>query len=376
MKSFKVSAIICAAGKGERAGFGKNKLLAPLYGAPAILHTLLKFAIPQIDEIIVASSACDYEEISSLSELLGMKVVIGGATRTESVKNALKEVTGDIVLIHDGARPFVSEKLILNCIESVKKYGSGICAVKATDTIVFADGDILQRPDRDKLYHIQTPQGFFTEDIKRAYSLAGDKVYTDDSAVYGEFINTPHIVEGEAENIKLTYRNDFMRGMPPVPTVYGSAIGFGVDVHAFGEGNEVTLCGVKIPCDKGLIAHSDGDVVIHAVMDALLSGAGLDDIGHYFPDTDPNYKNADSGILLKRVIDILNQNGLAPADLSISIQAEKPRLAKYIDRMKENLSKLTGVKAERIAIAAGTCEGLGFVGKGLGITAYCIAIIR
>lgn len=373
MKSFKVSAIICAAGKGERAGFGKNKLLAPLYGAPAILHTLLKFAIPQIDEIIVAASACDYEEISSLSELLGMKVVIGGDTRTESVKNALKEVTGDIVLIHDGARPFVSEKLILNCIESVKKYGSGICAVKATDTIVFADGDILQRPDRDKLYHIQTPQGFFTEDIKRAYSLAGDKVYTDDSAVYGEFIKTPHIVEGEAENIKLTYRNDFMRGMPPVSTVYGSAIGFGVDVHAFGEGNEVTLCGVKIPCDKGLIAHSDGDVVIHAVMDALLSGAGLNDIGHYFPDTDPNYKNADSGILLKRVIDILNQNGLTPADLSISIQAEKPRLAKYIGLMKENLSKITGVKAERIAIAAGTCEGLGFVGKGLGICAYCAA---
>ena len=376
MKSFKVSAIICAAGKGERAGFGKNKLLAPLYGAPAILHTLLKFAIPQIDEIIVAASACDYEEISSLSELLGMKVVIGGATRTESVKNALKEVTGDIVLIHDGARPFVSEKLILNCIESVKKYGSGICAVKATDTIVFADGDILQRPDRDKLYHIQTPQGFFTEDIKRAYSLAGDKVYTDDSAVYGEFIKTPHIVEGEAENIKLTYRNDFMRGMPPVSTVYGSAIGFGVDVHAFGEGNEVTLCGVKIPCDRGLIAHSDGDVVIHAVMDALLSGAGLDDIGHYFPDTDPNYKNADSGILLKRVVALLTEKGLKPESISVSIQAEKPRLAKYIEAMKENLSKLTGVKAERTAIAAGTCEGLGFVGKGLGITAYCIAIIR
>lgn len=372
----RISVIICAAGKGERAGFGKNKLLAPLYGAPAILHTLLKFAIPQIDEIIVASSACDYEEISSLSELLGMKVVIGGATRTESVKNALKEVTGDIVLIHDGARPFVSEKLILNCIESVKKYGSGICAVKATDTIVFADGDILQRPDRDKLYHIQTPQGFFTEDIKRAYSLAGDKVYTDDSAVYGEFIKTPHIVEGEAENIKLTYRNDFMRGMPPVSTVYGSAIGFGVDVHAFGEGNEVTLCGVKIPCDRGLIAHSDGDVVIHAVMDALLSGAGLDDIGHYFPDTDPNYKNADSGILLKRVVALLTEKGLKPESISISIQAEKPRLAKYIEAMKENLSILTGVKTERIAIAAGTCEGLGFVGKGLGITAYCIAIIR
>lgn len=369
----KVSAIICAAGKGERAGFGKNKLLAPLYGAPALLHTLLKFRIPEIDEIIVTSSVCDFEEISSIAPLFGLKVVIGGATRTESVKNALREVTGDVVLIHDGARPFVSQKLILNCIDSVKKYGSGICAVKATDTIVYADGDIKERLDRDKLYHIQTPQGFYTEDIKRAYLLAGDKIYTDDSAVYGEFINKPHIVEGETENIKLTYKADFMRGMPPYTGLRGEAIGFGVDVHAFGEGSFVTLAGVKIPCDRGLIAHSDGDVVIHAVMDALLSGAGLKDIGHYFPDTDDKYKGADSGVMLKKVISILRENGLAPVNLSISIQAEKPRLAKYIDEMIENLSKLTGVKAERIAIAAGTCEGLGFVGEGLGICAYCAA---
>lgn len=372
----KVSAIICAAGKGERAGFGANKLLTPLYGAPALLHTLKKFNMPEIDEIIVTSSVCDFEEISSIAAPFGIKVVIGGATRTQSVKNALEEVTGDIVLIHDGARPFVSEKLILNCIESVKNYGSGICAVTATDTTVYADGDILQRLDRDKLYHIQTPQGFYTEEIKRAYSLAGDKVYTDDSAVYGEFIKKPHIVEGETENIKLTYKSDFMRGMPPFTYIRGNAIGFGVDVHAFGEGNLVTLAGIKIPCDKKLIAHSDGDVVIHAVMDALLSGAGLKDIGHYFPDTDGQYKGADSGAMLQKVIGILRQNGFAPVNLSISIQAEKPRLTKHVDDMKANLSRLTGVKEERIAIAAGTCEGLGFVGEGLGITAYCITLLE
>ena len=371
----KVSVIVCAAGKGERAGFDKNKLLAPLYGEPTLLHTLRKFNIPEIDEVIVTSSDCDFKDISALCSPFGFKVAEGGQTRTESVKNALKEVTGGIVLIHDGARPFVSEKLILNCIESVKTYGSGICAVKSTDTVVYADENITDRLDRDKVYRLQTPQGFFTEDIKKAYSLAGDKVYTDDSAVYGEFIAPPHIVEGETENVKLTYKEDFMRGTPPLPPVCGNRVGFGVDTHCFGEGSFVTLAGVKIPCNRGLIAHSDGDVVIHAVMDALLSAAGLKDIGHYFPDTDDKYKGADSGVLLKSVIRILKENGFAPVNLSISIQAEKPRLAKHIDEMKANLSALTGVEKELIAIAAGTCEGLGFVGEGLGITAYCTVLL-
>lgn len=370
----KVSVIICAAGKGERAGFGKNKLLAPLYGEPALLHTLKKFDIPEIDEVLITSSDYDYKEISALCAPFGFKVVKGGETRTESVKNALDKVSGEIVLIHDGARPFVSKKLILGCIESVKKYGSGICAVKATDTAVYGGEQIEERLDRSRLYLVQTPQGFFTEEIKKAYSLAGDKAYTDDSAIFGEFIKKPHIVEGESENIKLTYKQDFMRGIPPLPS--DGLKGFGVDIHTFGEGDFVTLCGVKIPCDGGLIAHSDGDVAIHAVMDALLSAAGLDDIGHYFPDTDLKFKGADSGKMLKEVVNLLKQRGFAPVQLSVSIQAEKPRLSKHIEDMKEKLSLLTGVAQQNIAIAAGTCEGLGFVGEKLGICAYCIAIIK
>lgn len=371
MQEIKISAVICAAGKGERAGFGKNKLLAPLYGEPALFHTLKKFDIPEIDEVLVTSSEFDFKEISALCAPFGYTAVLGGSTRTESVKLALEKVTGDIVLIHDGARPFLSRELILKCIEDVKKYGSGICAVKATDTAVYADGDIYERLERSKLYLIQTPQGFFTKDIRKAYSLARE-IYTDDSAVYGEFISPPHITEGEPQNIKLTYREDFFRGLPPA--LYGGDFtAFGVDTHAFGEGNSVTLAGVKIPCDRELIAHSDGDVIIHAVMDALLSAAGLKDIGHYFPDTDEKFENADSGIMLGQVIAILKERGLKPSNISISVQAEKPKLAKHIDKMKENLSALTGVPCERIAIAAGTCEGLGFVGEGLGITAYCIA---
>lgn len=385
MKKHKISAVICAAGKGERAGFGKNKLLVPLYGEPVLLHTLKKFYKSGIDEVIVTSSVFDYGEIKAVCKPFGYKVVTGGDTRTQSVKNALGEVSGDIVLIHDGARPFVSEKLIRNCIESVEKYGSGICAVKATDAAVY-DGAGL---DRDKLYLVQTPQGFFTEDIKKAYSLAGEKVYADDGAVYGEFIGKPHLIDGDGANVKLTYREDFLRGLPPSPC-FGAAggdvhgvnypfqnvfVGFGIDVHAFGEGNSVTLAGVRIPCGNGLIAHSDGDVVIHALADALLSAAGLNDIGHYFPETDEKYLGADSGEMLKTVISLLRERGLKPFNVSISVQAEKPRLSKHIGKMKANLSALTGVPEERVAVAAGTCEGLGFVGDGLGICAYCNVLL-
>lgn len=373
----KISAIICAAGKGERAGFSKNKLLIPLDGAPALYHTLKKFDIPEIDEVIVTSSELDYGEIEALASSFGFLTVPGGKTRSESVKRALDRVTGDIVLIHDGARPYVTHKIISDCIESVKRYGSGICAVRATDTAVYSeDGVISTRLIRERLYNLQTPQGFFTEDIRSAYKLAGGKNYTDDSAVFGEFIKKPHIFEGDPKNVKLTYKQDFTDRYPAVTAGEGDRTGFGVDVHRFGDGNHITLAGVKIECDRGLIAHSDGDVVIHAVMDALLSAAGLKDIGHYFPDTDPKYYGADSGKLLKEVIKTISEKGFIPVNLSVSVQAEKPRLAAHIDAMRANLSKLTKIPEENIAIAAGTCEKLGFVGEGLGIVAYCATLLR
>jgi len=377
LKDDKISVIICAAGKGERAGFGKNKLLAPLFGAPALYHTLKKFDISEIDEVIVTSSKEDLKEIKALCAPFGYKTVLGGKTRTYSVVNALKAVTGDIVLIHDGARPFVKKELILNCINSVKKFGSGVCAVPFTDTAVGAVyGEIRDRFDRDGLYRVQTPQGFYTEDIRRAYLLAGDKSYTDDSAVYGEFIAPPRIIDGDEDNVKLTYKSDFPREYPPLSAAYGQRIGFGADTHAFGKGDFVTLAGVKIPCGNGLVAHSDGDVIIHAVMDALLSAAGLKDIGHYFPDTDPKYSGADSAKLLKEVIKTVENAGYSAVNLSVTVQAEKPRLAPHIDEMIKNLATFCKLPADSVAVAAGTCEHLGFVGEGLGITAYCAVLLK
>lgn len=373
----KVSVIICAAGKGERAGFEKNKLLAPLYGAPALWHTLKKFNIPEVDEVIVAASEVDFEEISALCKPFGFKVVKGGKTRTESVKNALEAVTGETVLIHDGARPFVSRELILRCIDGVKKFGSAVAAIRLTDTAVCAHlGYVTDRLDREATFRVQTPQGFLTEDIRRAYELAGDKTYTDDSAVYGEFISPARIIDGEEDNIKLTFKSDFMRELP-LPAAVSGLTGFGVDVHAFGKKqNFVTLCGVEIPCDTGLIAHSDGDVALHAVMDAILSAAGLKDIGHYFPDSDPAFKGADSAKLFAKVIALVGEKGLKVNNLAVTVQAEKPRLSTYIDNMVARLAELTGTGKEKISVTAGTSEGLGFVGEGCGICVYAVATLK
>lgn len=370
MKNYKISAIICAAGKGKRAGFEQNKLLAPLDGAPVLWHTLKKFNIAEIDEVIVTAAKCDLKAIGALCKPFGYTVVTGGKTRTDSVKKALKAVTGDIVLIHDGARPFVKKQTILSCIETVKKYGSAVCAVKSTDTLVSGTlGQICDTLDRDSTYRVQTPQGFMTEDIIHAYKLAGDKTFTDDSAAYCEYISQARIVDGDEENIKLTYKKDFDRVLPLAFS--GGRIGLGVDVHAFCEGDGIALGGVKIPFNKSFAAHSDGDAAIHALMDALLSAAGLDDIGHLFPVDDDAYAGADSRELLKTVVQKIRSAGYAVQNISLTIQAENPKLAPYIDEMKDVLCAITGADRNAVAISAGTCEKLGFVGEGLGIAAYC-----
>ncbi len=388
----KISVIICAAGRGERAGFGKNKLMVkvPLNGVPVLHYTLSAFE--EFDEVYaggnlekIAVCAEDDKQTKDFCTAYGWRVVDGGVTRTESVYNALQFVTGDMVIIHDGARPFVTEKIIEECVECAEKYGSAICATPATDTTAISDdGFIASVPPRNTVFYVQTPQVFLTEDIRSAYERAiGDgQSYTDDGSVYSRYIRPAKLCAcGTPQNKKLTFRSDF-DGFNVYPTalVFDEAqprVGFGVDVHAFGKKQDfITLCGVKIPCDTGLIAHSDGDVAVHAVMDALLSGAGLKDIGHYFPDSDDRYEGADSILLLKEVIKIVAKAGFTPLGLSVAIQAEKPRLSGYIDEMTASLASAAGLDGEDISITAGTCEGLGFVGEKRGICVYCTAVLK
>lgn len=368
-----VCAIICAAGKGSRTGFEKNKLLVPFMGGTALETTLSAFDFPAIDEIVVTASEADYEAIKTICEKFPRtKPVVGGETRSLSVYNALKATQAELVLIHDGARPFVTRKIIEGCIQSVKAYGSGVCSIECTDTVaVVKNGKIASVPNRDTLRLIQTPQGFYRENILYAYERAFEDEtaqYTDDSSVFARFCGQPRLCEGGRENRKLTYAEDFTETV---------RCGFGVDTHAFGKTQDyILLAGVRIPSESGLIAHSDGDVLVHAVMDALLSAAGLKDIGHYFPDTDEKWKNASSMQMLALVMEMLKENGYAVQNLSIAVQAEKPRLSKYIDEMKNSLSGVLKIDPTAIGITAGTNEGLGYVGEGKGITVNAYTLLK
>ena len=373
MSKNSVCAVICAAGKGLRAGFEKNKLLLPFLGSNVLEKTISAFDFPAIDEIIVTASESDFAEISALCEKYARtSVVLGGEDRSHSVYNALKAAKSDIVLIHDGARPFVTRAVIEGCVQSVKTYGSGVCAVECRDTIaVCKDGKILSVPARDSLRQIQTPQGFYRENITYAYERAFESEktgYTDDSSVFADYCGAPRICAGARENLKMTYKEDFLD--------QAARCGFGIDTHAFGKAQDyIVLAGVKIPSHSGLIAHSDGDVLVHAVMDALLSAAGLKDIGHYFPDTDEKWKNADSMKMLEGVVSLIMEKGYGVKNLSVSIQAEKPRLAKFIDEMKNNLAHVLKLDPTAIGVAAGTNEGLGYVGEGKGITVNAYALL-
>ncbi len=370
---YTVCAIICAAGKGLRSGFTKNKLLVPLDGEPVLKKTLSAFNFPLIDEIIVTASSEDIQEINDIcAPFARTKTVLGGETRSQSVFNALQVSTADLVLIHDGARPFVTRAIIQECIASVKTHGSGICSIPCADTLAQHKNEkIVALPDRENYRLIQTPQGFFRENILSAYTRAfacENVSYTDDSSVFAKFCGEPHLCAGARDNIKLTYAEDFTSI---------ARCGFGVGTHAFGkEQAYILLAGVKIPSESGLKAHSDGDVLAHAVMDALLSGAGLRDIGYYFPDSDERWKNADSMKMLETVVRMINEQGYAVKNLSVAIQAEKPRLAKYIDDIKTALASVLNVDETFVGVSAGTNEGLGYVGEGKGITVNAYALLK
>ncbi len=364
----KVTAIITCAGKGERAQKGKNKILAKLDGVTVLEKVLDAFYFSGvIDEIILTSSKEDFEEISALSKGKAT-VTLGGGTRTQSVKNALDKATGEIALIHDGARPFVTKKVISDCIESVKTFGSGITACPTVNTIAKGrDGFIDRVLGKSDLFTVQTPQGFFTKDIKKAYSFIEDESFPDDSAVYLKYIGKPRLSLGDEKNIKLTFKEDFESDF---------LVGTGFDCHRLVENRKLILGGVEIPHDKGLLGHSDADVLTHAVMDAILSAIHQRDIGYHFSDKDERFKDISSIILLKEVLKMLSESGYALKNVSAVIQAEKPKLLKHIPIITKTLSGYLEIPEDRLGITATTLEGLGFVGReeGICVQASCLLV--
>lgn len=372
-----IYAVIPAAGVGSRAGFSKNKLLQKLDGISVLRRTVSAFAQNAgISRIVVCVNGSERESVARELSGFDAALVAGGATRTASVKNALCYLAAlpcppDYVLIHDGARPFLSQKVIDDCIATVRQFGSAVCALPCTDTAVLAEsGFIADTLERDKLFTLQTPQGFAFAPLYEAYGkISEDDAFTDDSGVYAKYVAPPRLFAGEKANVKLTFAEDF--AMETYRT------GIGADTHAFGEEKGfIVLGGVKIPSERGLVAHSDGDVLCHAVMDALLSAAGLADIGHHFPDTDPAYKGADSLALLARVYALLQERGLSVVNVSAAISAERPKLSPYIAQMKKNIADVLHIFEQFVGISAGTNEGLGYIGRGEGIAVLATALLK
>lgn len=373
-----IYAVIPAAGAGSRAGFDKNKILQKMGGASVLWRTVSAFAQNEnIAGIAVCANKNERAEIGR--ELCGFAKVLyadGGSTRTESVKNALEVLAAlpcppDYVLIHDAARPFVSQKIIDDCVKTVRAHGSAVCALPCTDTLVHAQNDIITGSyDRETAFTLQTPQGFGFAELLAAYrKITPADSFTDDSGVYAKYVAPPFLFIGEKRNIKLTFREDF--------AMNETRTGIGVDTHAFGaERKYIVLGGVRIDAPTGLHAHSDGDVLCHAVMDALLSAAGLPDIGHHFPDTDPQYKGADSLALLAKVRGILEVHGFSVGNISAAIVAEAPKLAPHIQKMKQNIADVLHISERAVGISAGTNEGLGYLGRGEGITVVANALLR
>ncbi len=368
----KVTLILACAGSGTRAGFEKNKLLVKTNGVTVIEKTLSVFyQSGLIDQYLVVLSQNDYNEITPILPD-GVETVIGGKTRTESVKNALSKATGEIVLIHDGARPFVDDKIIKDCIDTAIREGSAIPVVPVKDTICqVADGKIEKYLGKSGIFAIHTPQGFNTENLKKAYENIGDNAYNDDGEVYASLFGNVSVYDSNAKNVKLTYAEDFTA----LSTVPPCRVGEGFDCHKLVEGRNLILGGITIPHDKGLLGHSDADVLTHAVMDAMLSACGLRDIGYYFPDTDENFRGANSINLLKEVILLCKNTGYKIQSLSAVIMAEKPKLLKIIPEIRQNLASVLGIDKESVGIGATTLEGLGFVGREEGICVSCSAIM-
>jgi 2-C-methyl-D-erythritol 4-phosphate cytidylyltransferase/2-C-methyl-D-erythritol 2,4-cyclodiphosphate synthase len=389
----KIVALITACGRGNRfnRGEGIPKQYLPLAGLPLLRHSILAFLNhSKIDDVICVIHPQDldlYEEAAAGLDLLNP--VFGGDTRQASIRmglEALREHNPDKVLIHDGVRPFVSKRVINGILEKLETHPAVIPAVAVEDTLKkYSDGKIEWTLERENLWRAQTPQGFIYEDILNSHIAFKDLNFTDDSAL-NEYAGIPvAIVPGSQNNFKITTAEDYERAQRLAAMLITNVkeenrCGTGFDVHVFrertkDENNFIKLCGVDVEFDKKLDAHSDGDVGIHAAMDALLGAIGEGDIGEHFSPTDSRWKNIDSREMLKIVKHLLVKKGAKIMNLDITIICEKPKVLKYKNQMREEMALVLGINKSRVNIKATTTEKLGFLGRGEGIAAQAIASV-
>jgi len=382
-----VAAVVVAAGRGVRAGGGGPKQYRQIGGEPVIrasLRALLGHpSIALVQPVIHPDDRALFDAASA--GLAVLEPVPGGATRQASVHAGLKALrprAPDLVLVHDAARPFASPALIARGIAAARACGAAIPALPVADTVktVDSDGAVTGTIDRAQLRLVQTPQAFsfaILLDAHQRAHAAGREDFTDDAALAewaGIKVGT---FEGEAGNVKLTTADDFLRvGTAELAALADVRTGSGYDVHAFAEGDHVTLGGVRIPHKRGLSGHSDADVVLHALVDAILGALADGDIGVHFPPSDPQWRGASSDRFLAFAIERLHARGGRIAHLDVNVICEAPRIGPHRDAMRSRIADIAGIDIARVAVKATTSEKLGFIGRSEGMAAFATATIR
>ena len=385
----KIYVLLLAGGSGSRMKTDKNKVLLSLADQTCIARSAEAFR-DFADKMVLICREQDQSviinEISKLHLPFPVSFVLGGKTRQESVEQGLEALPDgehSIVLIHDGARCLVTRDVIQSVIDSVRMYGSGIASIPVTDTIKQTDENnmILRTVPRDSLRAVQTPQGFWLDHIFSAHKRAtADGFFgTDDASIMEHAGFRIHLTSGSQSNIKLTTREDLVMAEAIInKSSFFPAlrVGHGYDVHQLCEGRKLILCGIEIPNSLGLLGHSDADVAVHALIDALLGAAGLGDIGQHFPDTDNRYAGISSIKLLSDVIGLLRTHGFYPSNADLTIVAQKPKLSPFIPQMTEQLAATMNLPISRVNVKATTTEHLGFEGRMEGISAQAVCLIQ
>ncbi len=385
----KTVAIIPAGGAGKRLGLEVAKQYLLLDSLPVLVHTLNAFQMTEIVSAVVlvvpkedeASVQKQIVEKYGLTKVIS--VVAGGRERQDSVRNGLQSVSGtfDVVIVHDGVRPFVTPELIRRVVAAAAECGAASIGVPAKDTIKETTDDQIVSATlrRQNLWQTQTPQAFRYDILCRAYGEAHrDHFYgTDDASLVERTGVKVRMVTGSHENIKITTPEDLLMAEALMVNKRKEKMtvrnGLGYDSHRFSPDRKLILGGVEIPFDRGLQGHSDADVVLHAVCDALLGMAGAGDIGRHFPDTDEAYKNISSLILLEKVAEVIRAKGLNINNVDITIMMEKPKLAPYAGAMASNIARTLHIPETAVNIKAKTNEGMGFVGREEGVAVLAIA---
>lgn len=391
-----VVAVIVAAGRGQRAGEGLPKQYRAVASRPVLARALEPFlAHPRIEAILCAIHPDDRPLYDEAVGALGAHAALldpveGGATRQVSVLRALEAFgaratpKGTLCLVHDAARMYVSAELIDRAIDAGSRHGAAVPALPVTDTVkrVDSDGLIAETLDRSALRTVQTPQAFafgLLLDAHRKASAEGHRDFTDDARL-AEWASLPvHVFPGDPANMKVTTPADFEeaeRRLAPSSAGLVTRVATGFDVHVFGPGDHVWLGGIEVPHDRGVVAHSDGDVVLHALTDALLGTLGEGDIGTHFPPSDPQWRGASSDRFLAFAAEAVRKAGGIIDHLDATILCERPKVGPHRDAMRARIAEIVGLGLTSVSIKATTTEQLGFTGRGEGIAAQAAATVR